>query len=85
MEILEKGMPEVHRTYEGTCRGCRSRIRFRRDEARYTDDQREGAFVSIDCPVCKAEGISNQIHVAAELSVEEHARRRSRPMAGGWL
>lgn len=56
IEVLEKGKPEVDRVYEAVCKNCRSRLRFKRSDARYMSDLRDGddALV-INCPVCEKE------------------------------
>ena len=52
IEILERGMLAEDKPYEAICNRCRSRLRFLRGDAKFTDDQRDGVFLTITCPVC---------------------------------
>lgn len=54
MEIIVRGKLPEEDEYEATCYRCRTVFRFQRVEARYVSDQREGDYLSIACPVCKA-------------------------------
>lgn len=54
IEILEKGTPPAARTYTARCRKCTSLLRFAQSDAEYQHDQRDGDFLAIECPVCRA-------------------------------
>lgn len=55
MRIIEQGRLPESQAYECTCRHCRTRFEFARGEAKYNDDQRDGDYLSIPCPLCKKE------------------------------
>jgi len=59
IEILERREPG-DRVYENTCSRCKSRLRYRRSDARLVFDQRDGDSAVINCPVC-----SNEVFTAA--------------------
>lgn len=59
MDILFRGTPPNEREREGTCNNCGTQVRFRESEGKVTHDQRDGDFVTVNCPVC-----ARQIHVA---------------------
>lgn len=40
------------RVYQATCNNCKSVLEFKRSEAMYTSDQRDGDFLRVVCPVC---------------------------------
>ena len=52
IEVLERGSPPSEKVYETHCNGCHSKLRFKRSDAQFTSDQRDGDFLSIACPVC---------------------------------
>jgi len=52
VEIIKKGTPPAEQEYTATCRNCESVLRFKRGEAKFTGDQRDGDFLTITCPVC---------------------------------
>ena len=52
MKIITEGVLPESFVYRTTCRRCRTEFEFTRAEAQFHDDQRDGAFVSIDCPKC---------------------------------
>lgn len=53
VEVLKRGESPGNRVYEVTCRVCHSELRFKEFEGEYHRDQRDGDFLSIQCPVCK--------------------------------
>lgn len=53
VEVLRKGKKPEDRQYEVTCRHCRAQLRFKRSEARYSSDQRDGNALTVACPECK--------------------------------
>ncbi len=71
VEILVNGQKPEDRQYTALCRKCNSLLRFKRSEATFIPDQRDGDMVRINCPVCK-----NPVHV----SETAHVRR----MSGGY-
>jgi len=52
MEIIKRGVPPGERVYTGVCRNCSTEVRFKRSKAEVHEDQRDGEFVSVCCPVC---------------------------------
>lgn len=52
VEIIERGQLPSETVYDATCGNCRTKIRFKRGDAKYFFDQRDGDFLSIACPVC---------------------------------
>lgn len=52
VEILYRGLPPQEREYTYTCPNCATRFRFKRSEAKYISDQRDGDTLEIPCPVC---------------------------------
>jgi RNase P subunit RPR2 len=62
MEILSRGQLPEDKTYEGSCHNCHTHVRFKKREAEYIDDQRDGDCVKVNCPVC-----GHAIYVDAKL------------------
>lgn len=52
MKILKEGKWPEDSVHSGTCNRCKTEIEFARSEGTVTHDQRDGDFVSVDCPVC---------------------------------
>ena len=52
MEILKEGKNPSDKKYEGECHTCETLVSFKRSEAKYTPDQRDGDFLTVECPVC---------------------------------
>jgi ribosomal protein S27E len=63
VRILKQGMPPGERKFQVTCKSCRSELEFKASEAAYTNDQRDGEFWQIQCPVCsdRVFGYANNI------------------------
>ncbi len=57
MEILKRGVKPEDQFYLGTCHKCGTEVKFQRSEGVVTQDQRDGNFISVNCPVC-----GNKIH-----------------------
>lgn len=51
VDIIEKGELPGEKLYETTCSNCKTRFRFKKDEAKVNYDQREGDYLSIACPL----------------------------------
>ena len=52
IEVIERGkIPETKRA-EFECRRCNSKLRAKVSDGVKTDNQRDGAFVTLICPVC---------------------------------
>lgn len=60
MEILKRGKLPEDKTYEARCNHCKTEIRFQQREGHITHDQRDGDFITVNCPVC-----GNKVHTAA--------------------
>ena len=60
IEVVSVGnkQPE-NRVYRRSCGNCGSLLQFKRSDARYVNDQRDGDAVVIDCPVCGTEVWTN--------------------------
>lgn len=52
MKIIKKGLVPEELPVQVTCNHCRSILEFLITEARFTSDQRDGDFYTINCPVC---------------------------------
>jgi endogenous inhibitor of DNA gyrase (YacG/DUF329 family) len=52
MEIIKRGTLPSERQYSGTCSTCGTQVKFKEGEARFHSDQRDGDFITVDCPVC---------------------------------
>lgn len=52
VKILVKGTIPEEQWYKGTCGHCHTEFAFQRKEAKYSSDQRDGDYFSIDCPLC---------------------------------
>ena len=52
MEIIKRGTKPEDARHIGTCANCKTEVEFARSEGVVTHDQRDGSFVSVDCPVC---------------------------------
>lgn len=52
VQVIRRGVVPSERVYNATCRKCSSELRFRRGIAKFHDDQRDGAYLSVPCPVC---------------------------------
>lgn len=53
MEIIKRGTPPADRQYEVKCKSCATEFRFKQAEASVEYYPREGAYVRIQCPVCR--------------------------------
>lgn len=53
MKIIKRGTIPEQRTHEASCNYCGTIFQFLQAEAKYHDDQRDGAYLSIACPVCQ--------------------------------
>lgn len=52
MEILRRGSTAADAYHTVTCAHCSSLLRFQRKEAKLVEDQRDGDYYEIRCPVC---------------------------------
>ena len=52
-EVLKRGITEDEKVYDATCMKCKSLLRFKRADAEYVSDQRDGDYLKINCPVCR--------------------------------
>lgn len=53
MKIIKEGIDPKKRTYRIECHICKTEFEFEQQEAKYNSDQRDGDFLSINCPICK--------------------------------
>jgi hypothetical protein len=61
MEILHKGELPSEKQYTARCTSCRTQFRFKKGEAQYHCDPRDGDYLSIRCPL---PGCTNTVTVA---------------------
>jgi hypothetical protein len=54
MKIIKQGTPPEDRVYRGVCHRCKCEVEFKRSEAEFVPDQRDGSFLRVACPCCKA-------------------------------
>lgn len=54
MRIIKEGSRPETALYESTCWNCQTVFEYVRSEAKLNFDQRDGDFLSIDCPLCKS-------------------------------
>lgn len=59
MKIIEHGALPEEKTYQSKCGNCKTVFEFLRKEAKYNSDQREGPFLTINCPLCGNQVIEN--------------------------
>ena len=62
MKVIEMGSLPEERNYRATCRHCGTVFEFLRAEAKYVIDQRDGDFLSIQCPL---PGCAREVTVSA--------------------
>ena len=53
MEIIKRGSLPAEREHQSICTNCGTIFKFKQGEARFHDDQRDGAYLAIACPVCQ--------------------------------
>lgn len=53
MKVIKQGIDPATKEIRATCSNCKTEIEFLPHEARYSSDQRDGDFYSVDCPTCK--------------------------------
>jgi hypothetical protein len=51
MEIIKKGRVPSLQEYRATCSNCHTEFKFKQYEGKITDDQRDGRFISVHCPM----------------------------------
>jgi len=51
--ILTRGTPPGERIATGTCHRCKTVARWTGSDGTHRDDQRDGEWSEIACPVCK--------------------------------
>ncbi len=55
MRIVYLGKKPEERVFLGKCRACRTEVEFEQREAKTVCDQRDGDYLSVPCPICRAE------------------------------
>lgn len=50
--IIKRGEVPANKIFRGFCMNCKTEVEFPRRAAKYNSDQRDGDFLSVDCPVC---------------------------------
>lgn len=53
MNVIKRGQLPQETTYNTTCGNCHSEIEFQESEGKVTYDQRDGNYVTVNCPVCQ--------------------------------
>jgi hypothetical protein len=72
VEIIRKGELPGEKIYETTCTNCKTRFRFKKKEARFSSDQRDGNALIIRCPL---EGCNNDCWVTTNEQTKYHDPR----------
>lgn len=52
VDVIKRGVLPEETVHEVTCSHCYSELRFKEKEAKLIDDQRDGRYLQITCPVC---------------------------------
>jgi hypothetical protein len=52
MKIIERGIIPGDREWRAMCGSCKTRFEFTEKEGQVHDDQRDGRYIVIGCPVC---------------------------------
>jgi hypothetical protein len=52
VKILKHGKLPDDDVFRGTCHYCKTEFECKRHEGKYIDDQRDGPFLEVNCPVC---------------------------------
>lgn len=58
MRVIKQGVNPATVQLRGTCNNCRTEVEFSPIEAKFSSDQRDGDFYTVECPTC-----SKSIHV----------------------
>jgi endogenous inhibitor of DNA gyrase (YacG/DUF329 family) len=66
MKIISKGVDPKTMPIMATCNKCGTTVEFMPSEAKYSSDQRDGDFYTVECPVCTG-------------SITQSARRQALP------
>lgn len=53
MKIIKQGIDPKTLVYKGSCNNCSTEVEFDRSEGKVTYDQRDGDYISVECPTCK--------------------------------
>ena len=60
MRVIKEGFIPEEYIYQATCNHCKTEIEFAAKEAKRTNDQRDGDFYTVKCPLC-----GREVHKAA--------------------
>ena len=60
IQIIQRGVLPAAIRYKTKCRHCNTIFSFLKSDARLIDDQRDGNFYTLECPVC-----SKDCHISA--------------------
>jgi DNA-directed RNA polymerase subunit RPC12/RpoP len=52
MRVIKAGAKPEDKLYQAACMHCKTEVEFARHEAKYNPDQRDGDFLSVNCPIC---------------------------------
>lgn len=52
MRIVKMGKPPGDEKFKCKCNGCGTVVEFLKGEAKYINDQRDGNYYEVQCPVC---------------------------------
>jgi hypothetical protein len=53
IEVVRRGKAPEDVVYKADCYTCKSVLKFKREDGKITYDQRDGDFLTIECPVCE--------------------------------
>lgn len=62
VKIIVRGDDKAARPIRTTCRECKTVFEFLKTDARYVNDQRDGDFYHISCPVC-GHGVNRAVNL----------------------
>lgn len=65
IRIIKEGRLPENDTYRCTCRHCKTVFEFQKKDAKSGYDQRDGSWMTINCPLC-----SKNVNVSASDKVE---------------
>jgi len=70
MKIIRQGLIPEEVVYRTECSKCDTEFEFTQKEGKYNSDQRDGDYISINCPTCGTQC------TAQYMSPKEYTRRK---------
>lgn len=59
MRVIKEGNKPELSIHLGKCSNCKTEVEFQRHEGIVTHDQRDGSYVTVECPICGGKIHSN--------------------------